>query len=124
MGRWLGWRGLVRTNEHGAHMGIWCPACRTTHVYDERWAFDGNWDCPTFTPSMSSKIGHHVQGSPLTPDGKCCICESARARGVESICCVCHLNVTAGQIIYHGDCTHGWGGRTVPMSLPPPGDEQ
>jgi len=119
MGAWLEWRGLIRPNEHAAHRGFWCPACRTLHVMDERWTFDGNYESPTFTPSLSSKTGHYVGGAQLQSDGKCGICESAKERGVRSICCVCHLNLTAGQIIFHADCTHELAGRTVPMTRPP-----
>lgn len=106
MGAWLPWRGVLRPNEHAPHLGFWCPACETLHVFDERWHFDGNYERPTFTPSLKISSGHHVQGMQLRPDGKCGICESARERGVRSICGICHINVTAGQIFYHPDCTH------------------
>lgn len=123
MGNWTTWQGLVRLNEHAAHRGTWCPACQAMHVFDERWAFDGNFEAPTFTPSMSSKYGCFVEGAPRRPDGKCDICERHKANGTRTPCCICHFNVTKGQIIFHADCTHGWGGRTVALTRPPEGAE-
>jgi len=115
VGNWLAWRGVVRLNEYAPHRGFWCPACKTLHVFDERWNFDGKFEAPTFTPSLVTRTGHYVQGMKLQPDGKCGFCERARVRGRPSICGICHLNVTAGQIIYHNDCTHSMRGQKVPM---------
>lgn len=80
----------------------WCPACQAMHFIrtepDEdwkgapMWTFDGNVDRPTFTPSVSITWGDQPG--------------SRR----------CHYNITAGEIVFHGDCTHNpMKGTTVPM---------
>lgn len=123
MGAWLEWRGVLRLNEHEPHRGFWCPACRRLHVYDERWTFNGNYEAPTFTPSLKVSSGHHVAGMQMQADGKCGICERARERGVRSICGICHLHVTNGKILYSSDCTHELAGQTVAMTIKPPDDD-
>jgi hypothetical protein len=110
---------MLRLNEYPAHIGFYCPACEMLHVFDERWKFDGNFEKPTFTPSLRTSSGHYVAGSQKRPDGKCGICENAKERGVQSICGVCHLNVTKGSIQFHADCTHGMAGQTVAMTVRP-----
>ena len=30
----------------------WCPACDTYHLFDSRWTHNGDFDNPSFTPSM------------------------------------------------------------------------
>lgn len=118
MGNWTEWRGVLRLNADPQHIGFWCPACEHLHVFDERWKFDGDYDHPTFTPSLRTTSGHYCPGSRRMANGSCGICVSAQERGVRSICGVCHLNVTKGQIFYHPDSTHGptWNGRTFVMA--------
>jgi hypothetical protein len=119
VGVWLEWRGVLRLNEYPQHIGFYCPACKTLHVFDERWTFDGDYDQPTFTPSLRTSSGHYVAGSQRRPDGKCGICESAKERGVQSICGMCHLNVTKGRVTFHADCTHDMAGQTAAMVAKP-----
>lgn len=91
-----GWRGVdMWTYTH------WCPACNEPHDYavetpfwnGARWSWDGNVEAPSFQPSMSIKIGPF-------PDGH-----------IER----CHYYLTAGKLIYTGDCTHSLKGQTVPL---------
>jgi hypothetical protein len=118
MGNWTGWRGVLRINEDPQHIGFWCPGCETLHVYDERWKFDGNYDVPTFTPSLRTSTGHYVQGTPRMPDGRCGTCVRAQERGVKTICRMCHLFVTKGLIHFCRDSTHPMAGMTnVPMTV-------
>lgn len=119
MGIWTEWRGVLRLNEYPQHIGFYCPACKTLHVFDERWTFNGNYECPTFTPSLRTSSGHYVAGSRRQPDGNCGICEKAKERGVRSICGVCHLNVIDGKIQFHADCTHAMAGSVIEMTIGP-----
>jgi hypothetical protein len=35
---------------------FWCPACKEAHNFDVsegQWRFDGDWDNPTFQPSLA-----------------------------------------------------------------------
>lgn len=85
----------VPTIEH------WCPACSEMHGYateqpfrnGARWTFDGNFESPSFSPSMNISVGP-------TPSGKVFRC---------------HYFVTAGRIQYCGDCTHEMNGRTIDL---------
>lgn len=85
---------ILRTEEGYRH---WCPGCNEKHYIntDEgsgpKWSFNGNWDTPTFTPSVSISWG-----------------DQPGARR-------CHYNITDGQVIFHGDCTHELKGMTVPL---------
>lgn len=78
---------------------IWCPACEETHGYtvypngDKGWRWNGNAANPTFTPSIRL---------------------FSRKRG-EQEKTQCHLNLTDGMLIFHGDCPHSFAGKTVPM---------
>lgn len=86
---------LVPTHEH------YCPACGHMHGYaveqpfrnGARWSFNGNGDCPSFTPSMNIGIGPF-------PDGH-----------IDR----CHYFVTDGRIQYCGDSTHAMAGQTVDL---------
>jgi len=75
---------------------FWCPACKcghgvwTTNTKGANWTFDGNFEAPTFSPSL---LIHHGK------DGKE----------------ICHVVVSAGVINYCSDCTHEFKGRSVPM---------
>lgn len=97
---------LSRTATGYAH---WCPACEELHVIFDRWQFDGNVERPTFSPSVkitgkqTVKVrgewtGEWVRG----PDGK-------------AIDQCCHYFLREGQLIFCGDCTHDYRGRTVPL---------
>jgi hypothetical protein len=78
---------------------FWCPACNSPHPFRivhysaapdaPLWQFNGNLESPTFTPSL------RLHRTSVTPE--------------------CHVNVTDGQIQFHGDCDHEWKGRTVPL---------
>lgn len=93
----LGWR-------------IWCPACKTEHFFElgprirngvvkgPGWSFDGNFDAPTFTPSMNISWG------PFPED-------SNRAGQYDR----CHSVITAGRIAYCADSTHALSGQTVDL---------
>lgn len=75
---------------------FWCPGCKMPHVVDSRWGFNGDFDNPTFTPSVLVQWGDH--------DGHA----------------VCHSFITDGSIQYLGDCTHMMAGQTVPLPEHPP----
>ena len=74
-----------------------CPGCGHAHVYRvsgaTRWAFNGDLERPTFTPSLLNTCPHH-------PDPK-------QRR--------CHVNLTLGKLHFHGDCTHTLAGKVVDL---------
>lgn len=70
---------------------IFCPACKTIHLFDDRWTFNNNFDKPTFSPSML------VHG---TEDG---------------FAPRCHTFVRNGKIEYLSDCSHEMKGHTIDL---------
>lgn len=87
----------------GFDLLFWCPACRCTHGVSTRgpgpvWTFNGDYERPTFAPSLKMEIV-----APKT------------AMEPEKLLSCCHLVVTCGRISYEGDCTHGMAGRVIDM---------
>jgi Family of unknown function (DUF6527) len=90
----------LRSLSHGpGRFGIafWCPGCDESHAVITKgdappvWAWNGDVDAPTLSPSIC------VTGGP----------SSGRT--------VCHSFVRDGAIQFLGDCTHKLAGRTVPL---------
>lgn len=103
-------RGFLRTLEGGGLM-FWCPGCDGAHQVNvgdgpgPRWGFNGDFDKPTFTPSVL------VRGVDRLTDE-----EHARVMAGEKIeprPIVCHSFVTGGRIQFLSDCTHALAGQTV-----------
>lgn len=103
----------------GDSMSFWCPGCDTSHTVRvggaNPWGWNGNYDKPTFTPSVLLKSGHYCSGQ----EGKDCWCtfEARIGRPSPFKCGICHSFVTDGRIQFLGDCTHALAGQTV--DLPP-----
>ncbi len=76
------------------HVAIYCPACKTHHCFDSRWHFNGNYEKPTFTPSMLVNRDKRFQSS-------------GNPR--------CHSFVTDGKIQFLSDCTHDMSQQTVEL---------
>ncbi len=74
-----------------------CPACKTTHYIavgkplnnGACWTFNGDLECPTFSPSIRIKY----------PNVDYC----------------CHYFVREGNIEFCGDCTHELAGQTISL---------
>lgn len=112
----MGKRGILRTLEGGRLM-FRCPGCDGAHQVTigegpgPRWGFNGDYDRPTFTPSVL--VRWTEADPPVTPEN---LEEWRRSpwpqKKVEK---VCHSFVTDGQIQFLGDCTHALAGQTVPL---------
>lgn len=61
------------------------------------WSFNGNYERPTFQPSVLVTYDGPDAGQDGAPPA------------------VCHSFVTDGQIQFLGDCTHALAGQTVPL---------
>ena len=103
-------RGLLRIKRFGddgriASLSAYCPACDFEHSFrvdldghgswDSVWSFDGDWECPTFDPSMGSNMHRTYEDHP-----------------------VCHSFLRAGKWEYLNDSTHKMAGQVV--EVPPP----
>lgn len=93
--------------------GHWCPGCEEMHVIPNSWTFDGNVDCPTFTPSVKI-TGKQV----VIVDGKW-NGEWVRDAAGNPVDCCCHYFVTKGRLLFCSDSTHALSGKTVDL-LPLP----
>lgn len=109
-------RGVLRTMGDGL-LGFWCPGCAEMHMINTdqndrpAWSFNGNYEAPTFTPSIL------VRGTRRVTDD-----EHARIMAGEVIAPtprVCHSFVTDGQIQFLNDCTHALAGTVQLMTAMP-----
>ncbi len=108
----------------GGGITFWCPGCKERHcVYHglglgPRWAWNGDVNKPTFSPSVLIRHGHHMPGH----DGGDCWCTyyAARPQAVRHFKCgVCHSFVVDGRIHFLSDCTHALAGQTVDLPIFP-----
>ena len=109
-------KGKLRILQDGL-ITFWCKGCQTYHGVNidqsksPCWGFNGDYDNPTFTPSILVRMPHpegysRENPAPLGWEGKM----------VDDIC---HSFVTDGKIQYLNDCTHELAGQTVELE----GDE-
>jgi len=98
---------VLHSIEHGKEKGVvafFCPGCRCCHLVwtdpergRPRWGFNGDFDKPTFTPSIlvnpQHKMGEPVRGNYHR----------------------CHSFVEGGNIRFLNDCTHELAGKTVEL---------
>lgn len=93
-------RGVLRVGE-GGRLLFWCPGCDGAHQVQvgggpgPRWGFNGDYDRPTFTPSVLVRM----------PD------PDRPGTDIQR----CHSFVRDGQIQFLGDCTHALAGHTVAL---------
>lgn len=91
-----------------ARLSALCPACGFEHSFsvdleghgkhtNDGWSFNGDYQQPTFTPSMGANLRQQQQHHP-----------------------VCHSFVKEGVWQFLGDCTHNMAGQHVPMIPPDP----
>lgn len=114
-------RGVLRVIED-ERLGFWCPGCREMHVIsvaEGRWKFDGNYEAPTFTPSVLVQGGHFAPG---WTEGDGCWCKWNQENpdeAVRFVCARCHSHVRGGMIEFLGDCSHELKGQSVKMEAEP-----
>lgn len=100
---------------------IFCPGCKKYHVLDARWAFNGDLEKPTFSPSGPGKTcsllirtGHYSQ---FHKQGDGCWCTFKERYGYDPgfVCKQCHSHITDGRIAFLADCSHALRGQTVDL---------
>jgi Family of unknown function (DUF6527) len=106
---------IVRSLTNGGQV-FWCPGCEDAHALNPGiWAYNGNPDKPTFSPSLLITSGHYVTGEA----GKPCWCtfeaRFGRPKPKSIKCGRCHSFVTDGRIKFLSDCTHFLVGQTVDL---------
>jgi len=80
------------------------------HVVSSGWQFNGDYDKPTFSPSVLVTYEHWVP--PATP-------ENLNPGPQTKVKDICHSFVRDGQIQFLSDCTHSLAGQTVPLEARP-----
>jgi hypothetical protein len=92
------------------HVAFHCPGCDETHYLRVRkepritpsWTFNGDFERPTFMPSVLVTYGGRDAGQ-------------TDADGFRSPPAVCHSFVTDGRIQFLADSTHALAGQTVDL---------
>lgn len=102
----------------GTRLYLWCPGCDDLHCVEVdpkngRWAFDGNLDAPTVSPSI---LRHGVQWERSSGFFKPTHASVPAGRQI-----ACHSFVRQGRWEFLGDCTHHLAGQTVPVPALPEG---
>jgi hypothetical protein len=96
----------IRKTDDGRHL-FYCEGCRMLHGVNDTWTFNGDFEKPTFSPSIL------VRGTqPITDEEHDLI---MAGKHVEPRQFVCHSFVTDGDIQYLNDCTHVLAGQTVDL---------
>lgn len=98
-----------------------CPGCKDTHrikiggTEHPMWSFNGDYDKPTFSPSILVRSGHYCDHA--NPDDCWCNFEQRfPEEGPAPFRCMrCHSFVRDGKIQFLGDCTHELAGKTVDL---------
>lgn len=98
---------------------FYCPGCKRYHgIYTDKdrpvhWDFNGNFEKPTFSPSILVKEGHYIDGH----KGECW-CDYNKKHPDDKApysCGICHSFVRDGKIQFLSDCTHELAGKIVDM---------
>ena len=116
-------KGKLRINDNG-DVSFWCPGCEEYHIINlsrpgcPTWTFNGNYDNPTFSPSVLVRSGHYIPGS----SDKECWCNFKERFPNEGEppfkCGICHSFIVNGKIQYLSDCTHKFAVQTIDMVVP------
>lgn len=113
-------KGVLRSID-GNCLGFWCPGCEEMHVVNSGWTFDGNYEKPTFSPSILVTVGHYTPSH--RGDCWCTWNERHPNDSTRFKCSRCHSFVRNGRIEFLSDCSHALAGQTVEL-LPPPAHEE
>jgi hypothetical protein len=105
---------LHRTTDN--HLIFYCEGCEQCHGVTEGWSFNGDFNKPTFSPSIL------VRGTKITEKGLADYeqwCKDGypdrNGEPLDHVKTVCHSFVTDGKIQYLSDCTHDLAGQTVEL---------
>lgn len=94
----------------GERIQFYCPGCNRMHEISDKdggWQFNGDFENPTFSPSVLVKGTHWI-----TDEG----IEIVRNGGeVERRKFICHSFVKNGHIQYLNDSTHDLAGQTIEL---------
>lgn len=85
----------MKLHQHQDHIFFYCPGCKHGHPYVvPRWTFNGDWERPTFSPSLLVFSRHPETGARQTH---------------------CHLYLRDGRLEFLSDSAHELAGQTVDL---------
>ena len=87
----MGAKGKLRLVSDG--YAAYCPGCKEYHVIFKSWQFNGNFQAPTFNPSLLVRGYSEVFSQDF----------------------VCHSFITEGKWRFLPDCSHELKGQTVSL---------
>lgn len=114
-------KGVLRVLQDN-RVAFYCPGCKSYHEVNINgtnhpvWTFNGDYNKPTFSPSILVRSGHYTGREDKTN----CWCTYAKEHPDEDIpfkCGICHSFITDGKIQFLGDCTHELAGQTVELTI-------
>ncbi len=93
----------------------WCPGCEEMHRLPDSWAFNGDLERPTFTPSFK-----HSGLQTTKTDGKW---DGGWVRDAQGnmVPFVCHYVLTVGVLDFCSDSTHALASKSIPLPNLPEG---
>lgn len=110
-------RGVLHVGQ-GDLLGFWCPGCEEIHfVSAGGWSFNGDFENPTFHPSVLITSGHFSRHFRQGDECWCTYADKNPESKIPYKCGVCHSVVKNGEIRYLGDCTHHLAGTIIKMVL-------
>jgi len=100
---------------NGDALSFYCPGCGEFHTVNRTWAFNGDSDRPTFSPSIKVTSGHFL--AEHKPGDRCwCTYNAEHPDDPTPFHCeMCHSFVENGQIRFLDDCSHALAGQTVDL---------
>ena len=109
--------GDMKAKRVGDRVRFQCPGCNETHEISDKpggWTFNGDFEKPTFSPSVLVKVGHYCEGQTQPPN--CVNCNSQETDDPWPWpCSICHSFVEDGKIRFLNDCSHDLAGKTVEL---------
>lgn len=111
---------MSKVKANPGHLRFDCPGCGGPHIVNltgqHAWAFNGDFERPTLSPSVLVRTGHYCNRPPVPGN---CACDFQQRFPDEDPwdwpCSICHSYVREGRIEFLNDCTHSLAGQTVEL---------
>lgn len=92
---------------------FYCEGCKCHHGVNDSWTFNGDFEKPTFSPSILVRSTKMTEKGEADYEAWCAAGYPKTNETFDHVPTVCHSFVTDGKIQYLNDCTHELAGQTV-----------
>lgn len=99
----------------GGGLTYWCQGCEEAHSVNSGWAYNGNPEAPTFSPSVLVTSGHYTSSWTAEKPCWCTYNRDNPKRPAPFKCHRCHTFINDGMVQFLGDCSHALAGQTLPL---------